>query len=106
MSEEGIKGAVTKAYYTNGGHLCVEMVLGNGLDKPQHLESILVEIHNGDSKKLIASGYTDKVAETYTVPAGGTNVYTLYIAPEHVVIADDTLEKITYTITTSGVVVE
>lgn len=106
LSEEGIKGAVTQAYYTNGGYLCVEMVLSNGLDKPQHLESILVEISNGDTEEKIASGYTDKIAETYTIPAGGTNNYTLYIAPEHVVITDDTLEKITYTITTSGVVVE
>ncbi len=102
LSDDGITAAVNQVYYTNGGHLCVYMTLGNGTDKAIRLDALEVKISNGDTKALIASGYTASVDDSYTVPAGGTNTYTFYIKPEHVKIADDTLEIITYEITATG----
>ena len=106
MKDDGITAAVNQAYYTKGGHLCVYMTLGNGADKPMSLDTLEVKISNGETKALIASGYTAAVDDTYTVPANGTNTYTFYIRPEHVKITDDTLETITYEITAVGTLLE
>ena len=70
------------------------------------LDTLEVKISNGETKALIASGYTAAVDDTYTVPANGTNTYTFYIRPEHVKITDDTLETITYEITAVGTLLE
>lgn len=106
LKDDGITAAVNEVYYTNGGHLCVHMTLGNGADKAMRLDTLEVKISNGDSEALVASGYTAEVDDTYTVPAGGTNTYTFYIKPEHVKIADDTLETISYEITAVGTLIE
>lgn len=106
LKDDGITAAVNQAYYTNGGHLCVYMTLGNGADKAIRLDTLEVKISNGDTEELIASGYTENVDDTYTVPAGGTNTYTFYIKPEHVKIADATLETISYEITAVGTLME
>ncbi len=106
LTDDGLNAAVTKIYYTNGGYLAVEMILGNGMDKPQHLDSIEVKLKNGETKKTIAAGFTDQVSEDYVVPAQGTNDYTFYISPEHIEIKDDPLQKISYSITATGIVIE
>lgn len=106
LKDDGITAAVNQAYYTNGGHLCVYMTLGNGADKAIRLDTLEVKISNGNTEQLIASGYTKDVDDTYVVPAGGTNTYTFYIKPEHVKIADDTLETISYEITAVGTLIE
>ncbi len=106
MKKDGITAAVNQAYYTKGGHLCVYMTFGNGADKPMSLDSLEVKISNGETQDLIASGYTEAIDESYTIPANGTNTYTFYIKPEHVKIADDSLETITYEITAVGTLLE
>ncbi|MBQ8682939.1 MAG: hypothetical protein IJ518_00300 [Clostridia bacterium] len=102
LADDGITAAVYQAYYTNGGYLAVEMILGNGTASEQHLTAISVKLSNGDTEELIASGKTTDVSENYTIPAGGKKPYTLYISPEHVVIKDDPLSTISYTITADG----
>ncbi len=102
LSDDGITAAVNQVYYTNGGHLCVHMTLGNGTDKAIQMDALEVKISNGETEALIASGYTASIDDSYTVPADGTNTYTFYIKPEHVKIADDTLETIKYEITATG----
>lgn len=106
LSKEGLTAAVTAAYYTKGDYLCVQMKLGNGLDKAQHLDSIEVKIHNGENDQLIASGYTAEISDSYAVPAKGMNTYTFYISPEHVTIHDDPLTSISYTITAKGTIIQ
>lgn len=106
LKDDGITAAVNEAYYTNGGHLCVYMTLGNGADKDMRLDTLEVKISNGNTEELIASGYTADVDDAYIVPAGGTNTYTFYIKPEHIKIADDTLETISYEITAVGTLIE
>ncbi len=105
LKDDGITAAVNEVYYTNGGHLCVKMTLGNGADKAMTLDSLEVKISD-DKEALIASGYTESIDDDYTVPAGGTNDYTFYIKPEHVKIADATLETISYEITATGTLEE
>ncbi len=106
LDEDGLTATVNEVYYTNGGHLCVHMTLGNGADKAMRLDTLEVKISNGNSEALIASGYTANIDDTYTVSAGGTNTYTFYIKPEHVKIADDTLQTIGYEITAVGTLLE
>lgn len=106
LKDDGITAAVNEVYYTNGGHLCVNMTLGNGADKAIRLDTLEVKISGGDTEELIASGYTEDIDDTYTVAAGGTNTYTFYIKPEHVKIADATLETISYEITAVGTLME
>lgn len=106
LKDDGITAAVNEAYYTNGGHLCVCMTLGNGAGKDMRLDTLEVKISNGNTEELIASGYTADVDDAYIVPANGTNTYTFYIKPEHVKIADDTLKTISYEISAAGTLIE
>lgn len=102
LSEDGLTATVNRVYYTKGGYLCVQLTLGNGLDKPQHMSSLQVQLSNSDSGEQIASGYTAKISEKYVVPEQGYNTYIFYISPEYVSITDDPLESITYEITCEG----
>ena len=85
---------------------CTWMRELDGADKDMRLDTLEVKISNGNTEELIASGYTADVNDAYIVPAGGTNTYTFYIKPEHVKIADDTLETISYEITAVGTLIE
>jgi len=106
LTNDGLTAAVTQAYYTNGGHLCVQMVLGNGTDEERLMTEIEVSIIN-EAEETIASGYAEVSNSMVLVPAGGTIEYTFYIAPQHVSIHDDPLTTIGYTIDiTSGVPAE
>ena len=102
LSEDGLTATVNRVYYTKGGYLCVQMTLGNGLDKPQHMSSLLVKLSNSDSGAQIASGYTAKISEKYVVPEQGYNTYIFYISPEYVSVTDDPLDSLTYEITCEG----
>ncbi len=106
LQDDGITAAINEVYYTNGGHLCVKMTLGNGAAKKIRLDTLEVEVYTADRENLIASGYTGDVSDSYTIPANGTNTYTFYIKPEHVKIADDTLEAISYEITATRTILE
>ena len=101
LEDDGITAAVNKVYYTLGGHLCVQMTLGNGLDKEQHMQDLEVQIYD-DEEQLIGGGYTENIDEDYVIPANGTNTYTFYISPEHVKIADHLLDSISYSVTATG----
>lgn len=105
LADDGITAAVYQAYYTKGGYLAVEMILGNGTATEQHLDAIAVELRNGDTEAVIASGKTSSVSENYTIPAGETKEYTLYISPEHITVRDDPLTTISYTITADGIAI-
>lgn len=102
LSDEGLTAAVNEVYYTKGGYLCVKMTLGNGLDKPQHMSALEVKISNGDTDELIASGYTQDISKNFVVAPQGFENYTFYISPEYVVIKDDPLTILTYSITATG----
>ena len=99
LGKDGLTAVVNRVYYTKGGYLAVEMTLGNGMDTPQHLASIEVEITNDDTGVVVAGGSADDISENYIVPANGTNTYRFYIAPEHISVRDDALLNISYSVT-------
>ncbi len=105
LEKDGITAAVNEVYYTAGGYLCVNMTLGNGTDKTMSLDSLEVALSN-EKDALIASGYTEAIDTSYRIEAGGYNTYTLYIKPEHIKLANDTLSPLTYQITAVGTEVE
>lgn len=95
LSQEGVKAAVTEAYYTVDGRLMVKLKLGNGLPTPQTVESFSLTLLNG-SDEVIASGHqsADWDPTSLTVPANGYAELTLYIPKEDVKIANDSLREI------------
>ncbi|MBE6778358.1 MAG: hypothetical protein E7541_03125 [Ruminococcaceae bacterium] len=93
-----VTAVVRQAYYTKGGYLAVEMLLGNGSEKLCHVNSISLEIYSSPSGALIASGSSDQIPTTFTIPAGDTNDFTFYISPEYVQIKDDPLSSLRYSI--------
>ncbi len=106
LDETGVSAAVNEVYYTKGGHLCVNMTLGNGTAENRRLDSLEVSIYNGKTNKLIAGGYTEDIDKEFIVNANSYAGYTFYISPEHVKINDDTLGTIMYKITAVATKVE
>ena len=98
-SAEQLTSLVTQAYYTNDGSLAVQFCFANGMEKAQRLYSVKVTIKN-DEDAVIAEGYTDAISDDYVIQAGGTKTLLLYMLPEHVKIANDALDTISYDITT------
>ena len=102
LSAEGIKGAITKAYYTVGGYLAVQFDLGNGMATAQHPTSVYVELSNEDDT-VLATGFTDAIDEEFVVEAGTHGSFFLYISPEFVKVTDDDLDQLSYTITVDSI---
>lgn len=102
LKETRITAIVNEMYYTNGGHLFVGLTLGNGTGKTVRLDSLSVKVINGYTDEVIADGYTEDIADSYTIPAGGTNTYSFFIPPEQVKIANDPFEALTFTINALG----
>lgn len=102
LSDEGIKGAITKAYYTVGGYLAVQFDLGNGMATDQHPTSVYVELSNEDDT-VLATGYTDAIDEEFVIEAGTHGSFFLYISPEFVKVTDDDLNQLSYTITVDSI---
>ena len=100
MSAEGIKGIITRAYYTNDKHFAVVLKLSNAYNTKHYLTSLEVKVSNGDGE-LIASGYTDSI-EDFALDPESYGTFTFYISPKYVKIPDDSLENLTYEITTGG----
>lgn len=101
MSEEGIKGVITEAYYTNDKHLCVKLNLSNGLNTKHYLKSLEVKITNEDNQ-VIAAGATNNIEKGFYVAANDYATFTFYISPEFVKLPNDDLDTLNYDITTTG----
>lgn len=101
MSTDGIKGAITEAYYTKDGSLCVKLRFSNGVDAEHYVTSLEVKVSNED-EEIIATGYTKNIPDDYYVPAEDYSTFTFYITKEFVKITDDDLDQISYEITVHG----
>ena len=101
LSAEGIKGAVTEAYYTKNGSLCVKLRLSNGVNAEHVMTSLEVKVENEDGE-MIASGFTKGIPDGYSIPAEGYNTFTFYITKEFVQLPDDDLDQLSYEITVKG----
>ncbi len=97
MSEEGVKGAITEAYYTEDGSLAVTLSLSNGKETDQRLSRLSLRIlnKNGD---LIAERAFDGFNPEIVVQAGGYESAYLVIDPSYVKLTDDPLSSLTVTL--------
>lgn len=100
LSEEGLKGVVLEAYYTNDKSLCVVLKFANAYNTNQYLDSLEVKLRN-EAGETIATGYSDNIEDFY-VPPEDYATFTFYILEEYVQIHDDPLTTLTYDITTTG----
>ncbi len=97
LSDEGVKCAITEAYYTNDGGLMLALKLSNGGDENLRVLTVDVSLENEEGEE-IAVAATDQVDEAFYVPAGGYGDMSFYISPEYLAITDDDLDSLTYTI--------
>lgn len=87
MSGERPEAAVTEAYFTNNGHLCIEMNISNGTDKVISIDALDVSAYNYLTDEWIGGGKAE-LEEPLTISLAGIESYTFYIAPEHVQIGE------------------
>lgn len=107
MSGEGPKANVREAYFTQNGHLCVELIISNGTASLIDIAALDVAVFDYDTDEMIAGGKAD-IEEPLVIELAGTTLYTLYIAPEHILCAKDAPlpEMLSFTITIDHVPVE
>ena len=96
MEEDGVTAAVSEVYYTKGGYLCVQLVLGNGAPEDMVLTAMEVTLVNGEEQQ-VAGGYAE-IPGNIVIPTQGTDTYTFYISPEHITLTDDPLTTLGYTV--------
>lgn len=101
LSEDGITAQITEAYYTNNGHLRLQMILGNGGEEPLRLDKLTIDLWNGGDA-YIGGGTITVQNEEIMVPANGTTNYTCFISPEHLSIKDDPLSTLRYDLDITG----
>lgn len=87
LSGEGPMAAATEAYFTNNGHLCVELLIGNGTDEAIAIHSLDVSAYDFATEESIAGGKVE-LAEPLSIAVADMEAYTFYIAPEHVLVED------------------
>ena len=98
ISPDGVKGAVTQAYYTNDGHMAIRLSLSNGMGAAQQMRSIEIQVANGDGVP-IAAGYAEAVEDGVVLPPDEFTPFLLYIAPDQIQITDDPLTTLSFEIT-------
>ena len=87
ISPDGVKGAVTQAYYTNDGHMAIRLSLSNGMGAAQQMRSIEIKVANGDGVP-IAAGYAEAVEDGVVLPPDEFTPFLLYIAPDQIQITE------------------
>ena len=98
ISPDGVKSAVTQAYYTNDGHMAIRLSLSNGMGAAQQMRSIEIKVANGDGVP-IAAGYAEAVEDGVVLPPDEFTPFLLYIAPDQIQITDDPLTTLSFEIT-------
>ena len=107
MSGDGPKADVRETYFTENNHLCVVLVLNNGTDRMQQVVALDVAVDDYNTETLIAGGKAE-LEDELIIEVAGTEVYTFYIAPEHIYV-DETAslpELISFEISVDHVPVE
>ena len=98
ISPDGVKSAVTQAYYTNDGHMAIRLSLSNGMGAAQQMRAIEIKVANGDGVP-IAAGYAEAVEDGVVLPPDEFTPFLLYIAPDQIQITDDPLTTLSFEIT-------
>ena len=87
LSTEGPMADVSEAYFTNDGHLCVKLLIGNGTDKVRRIEDITIYVYDYNGDK-IAAGTVSLAEEDLTLLLMEQVEKELYIAPELLLVDD------------------
>ncbi len=92
---------ITEAFYTNDGHMAVNLCMANGTGEIKTVTAAEIRITQPGSETVIAAGRCDLKAleKTVTVPTEGTETLLVYISPDYVYIKDDPLDEIGYSVT-------
>lgn len=98
VSSDGVKGAVTQAYYTNDGHMAIRLSLSNGMGTAQQMRSIEIRVMNGEGVQ-IASGYAEAVEDGAVLAPDEFTPFLLYIAPDQIQVSADPLTTLSFEIT-------
>lgn len=97
LSEEGVKGAITEAYYTEDGSLAVTLSLSNGKETDQRLSRLSLRLLNKE-QDLIAEQSFDAFDPAIVVKAGSYESAYLVIDRSYVKLTDDPLSSLTLTL--------
>ena len=99
--EEGITAALTQAYFTKGGYLCVRLRLANGTEYDHQIDTVDIVLYNTNdtvaSAKVVGATEADS-DEPFVVSSDANRYYEFYIAPEHVFLKDDPLSELGMTV--------
>ena len=105
LSEEGIKCAITEAYYTNDGGLFLKLKLSNGTEADRRLLTLVVTLKN-ERDEGFAVAPTAQIDGAFYGPAGGYGDMSFFISSEYLSKTDDDLDSLTYEIRTTSQAVE
>ena len=85
MSGDGPAPALKEAYFTNNGHLYLNLLVSNGTSEVLSIESLDVRVYDFATNELIAGGKTE-LDESFIVNLAAVEPYDFYIAPEHILM--------------------
>ena len=83
MSDEQPLAALSEAYFTRNGHLCLNLLISNGTDKKMQINALEIQAFDHATGEQFAGGVVT-LEEKLVVEVAGVEAYTVYIAPEHV----------------------
>lgn len=101
LSKESVECRIAEAYYTNDDNLLLKLKLSDGSDYPQHLQTLDITLKNEKDETIAVAG-TDVIDKSFVIPAGGYAELIFYIPPEYILIDNDDLDTLAYTIQAVG----
>ena len=88
MSGEQPLAALSEAYFTQNGHLCLNLLISNGTDKMMQINALEIQAFDYATGEQFAGGVVT-LEEKLVIEVAGVEAYTVYIAPEHVLKGED-----------------
>ncbi|MBR2319706.1 MAG: SLAP domain-containing protein [Clostridia bacterium] len=87
MTGTQLDAALTEAYFTQNGHLCLDLLISNGTDKMMQINALDIQAFDYATGEQFAGGAV--TLEELMIEAAGIEPYTVYIAPDHVLKGED-----------------
>lgn len=87
LSGEGPMAAVSESYFTQNGHLCVELLISNGTEQPISIRTLDVAAYDFTTGELIGGGEVE-LEEPLDIAVAGIEPYAVYVAPEHLLVEE------------------
>ena len=101
LSEEGVKGLITEAYYTEDDSLAVTLSLSNGTATAQRVSRLKLRVFNNDGDTIAERDF-DSFDPAIVVQSGQYGSAYLVIPSGYVIIKDDPLSRIGSTLEISA----